>query len=268
MDSVAAAFEAAQQRPPRFVKDAPKVEMTESQLRYAMAVSRRIAHRYCNHAAVSRDDLFQAGVERIMHELTRKPDLRTSNGWMHKCAEFAIKRELRRLWGYQRPVTLSAPKFDDEESNEMEDWALAVEDELDNTDWILAMLSEQERQVALFSAMGYEPGEITDMLSLSSNSRVAAILKSAQKKLVDAGVRMYVPTKIEQWVAEYKSIHDQQVAAGYHTNYTFKRDGSPRDAQRNITRMQLAQRKTRITRSLARHGIDAKSLVPDMSRSG
>jgi DNA-directed RNA polymerase specialized sigma24 family protein len=261
---LADAFARAEQKPRRFAVESPKVRMSESQLRYAMAVCRRCANSYRDHAAVSRDDLFQAGMDRIMHELVRRPDLHDTNAWMGRCAEYAIKRELRRLWGYTQIVTLSNGG-DDGEGNEFEDQALAIEEENEGVGWILDVLTPRERKVALLSALKFTPEEITRVMTFKSTSNVASTLKAAQEKLVSAGVRLKPPSKLEQWVHEYRSICAQQEAMGMHANYSFRRDGTPRDGQRDLHRKELAVRKSTITKSLKRHGIDPASLLSDVS---
>lgn len=260
MQSVAEAFAAAEGRVHKFERPEPQVEMTVDQLQYAMAAARRTANKYRDHTAVTREDLFQAAMLQIMCELQRRPDLHRTKGWMFKCAEYACKTELKKLWGYIPNVPLSAGRTEDgDEGNELEDQLLAHEVELDGIEWILRMLTKRERTVALMSALQFTPTEIVVMTGISE-SEVHRAFRSAQVKLVENGVRLPAPSKLEQLVIEYRAICKQQDAQGRHSNYTFKRDGSPIGTHADLHRSKLNVRKATIAKTLKRNGIDVGAL--------
>ena len=98
MESVAEAFEAAQQRPAQWESDPVEpMDITDVQVRYAMKVSYTIARQYQRvFGWLDYEDLAQAGLENILHELQEHEHLRTYNAWMGKVAKWAIIDERRR----------------------------------------------------------------------------------------------------------------------------------------------------------------------------
>src|SRR4051794_34947727 len=110
--SVAEAFKRAEKRPKRYIHESEKVNVTDSQLRYAMKCARNAANRYGDRQAISRDYLFQAAIEKILFELRRRPELHKTMAWMGQAASFAVKNELRKFW---HPQIIHVPLREDDE---------------------------------------------------------------------------------------------------------------------------------------------------------